>query len=163
MNRFFSLFCLVSGLVSFAFQPANALDLIDKKLQLNAMISLSYDYMDSDVGQAAADEFSDDNLLDDDIGYGGNPTRLNAEGIIPVNEELDFFYGVSKVVADNLILCHQVERHLHPVERNSTGNVSAHGVLIAALLRPSADEVKGVVTLKFHCVCHNFWAKRWRS
>jgi hypothetical protein len=99
VNRFFSLFCLVSGLVSIAFQPANALDLIDKKLQLNAMISLSYDYMDSDVGQAAADEFSDDNLLDDDIGYGGNPTRLNAEGIIPVNEELDFFYGVSKVVA----------------------------------------------------------------
>jgi len=99
VNRFFSLFCLLSGLFSVAFQPANALDLIDKKLQLNAMISLSYDYMDSDVGQAAADEFSDDNLVDDEIGYGGNPTRLNAEGIISVNEGLDFFYGVSKVVA----------------------------------------------------------------
>tara|TARA_R110002073_G_scaffold222228_1_gene382441 strand:+ start:177 stop:1295 length:1119 start_codon:yes stop_codon:yes gene_type:complete len=98
VNRFFCLFCLLPGSFSFVFQPAFALDLIDEKLQLHAMISMSYDYMDSDVSSTAANELTDDNLVDEDVGYGGNPSRLNIEDVIPINDGLDFFYAGSKLV-----------------------------------------------------------------
>jgi len=54
--------------------------------------------MDSDVTQAQADEFSSDNLFSSQIGYGGNPSRVNIEGVVPISDELSFIYQGSKLV-----------------------------------------------------------------
>ncbi|MFX4228665.1 MAG: porin [Porticoccaceae bacterium] len=100
MDRFFIAACLLPGvLLSLLAQPVFAIELVGEKLELNGLISLSYDYMDSDVTQAEADISTEDNLLHEEFGYGGNPSRIDIEGVIPVSDDKSFFYEGSKSVA----------------------------------------------------------------
>ncbi|MEQ9208501.1 MAG: hypothetical protein RLN96_01470, partial [Pseudomonadales bacterium] len=100
MNRFFISACLLPGaLLSLLAQPVFAIELVGEKLELNGLISLSYDYMDSDVTQAEAGISTEDNLLHEEFGYGGNPSRIDIEGVIPVSDDKSFFSEGSKSVA----------------------------------------------------------------
>lgn len=99
MNRFFIATCMLQGvLLSMLAQPLSAIELVGEKLELTGLISLSYDYMDSDVTQTEADISSDDNLFHEEVGYGGNPSRVDIEGVIPISDDKSFFYEGSKLV-----------------------------------------------------------------
>lgn len=82
--------------ISMLAQPLSAVELVGTKLELTGLISLSYDYMDSDVTQTEADISSDDNLFHEEVGYGGNPSRVDIEGVIPISDDKSFFYEGSK-------------------------------------------------------------------
>ncbi len=93
-------FLLVRALCCVFFIPcqtAFAIELIGEKLEFKTMISLSYDYMDSDISREEADADPDDNLVYEEFGYGGNPSRLSLEGVIPLNNDNTFFYEGSKL------------------------------------------------------------------